>query len=87
MKAKCFLLMTTLLISGCTQVNDQFYSKKNFTSESFRADASECKRQNPSFVAIQSYVADSQDRTSNIDDAMVRDCMKAKGYDIQVQTK
>jgi hypothetical protein len=87
MKAKCFLLMTTLLISGCAQVNDQFYSKKNFTSESFRADASECKRQNPSFVAIQSYVADSQDRTSNIDDAMVSDCMKAKGYDIQVQTK
>ena len=43
MKAKGFLLMTTLLISGCAQVNDQFYSKKNFTSESFRADASECK--------------------------------------------
>jgi hypothetical protein len=87
MKTKGFLLMTTLLISGCAQVNDQFYSKKNFTSESFRADASECKRRNPSFVAIQSYVADSQDRTSNIDDAMVRDCMKAKGYDIRVQTK
>ena len=87
MKAKWFLLMTTLLISGCTQVNDQFYLKKNFTNESFRADASECKRQNPSFVAIQSYVADSQDRTSYIDDSMVRDCMKAKGYDIQVQTK
>jgi hypothetical protein len=87
MKAICFFLTTTLLISGCTQVNDQFYSKKNFTSESFRSDASECKRQNPSFVAIQSYVADSQDRTSNIDDAMVHDCMKAKGYDIRVQTK
>jgi hypothetical protein len=72
---------------GCAQVKHQFYSKKNFTSESFRADASECKRQNPSFVAIQSYVADSQGRTSNIDDAMVRDCMKAKGYDIRVQTK
>jgi hypothetical protein len=57
MKAKGFLLMTTLLISGCAQVNDQFYSKKNFTSESFRADASECKRQNPFFAAIQSYVA------------------------------
>jgi hypothetical protein len=41
MKAKGFLLMTTLLISGCAQVNDQFYSKKNFTSESFRADASD----------------------------------------------
>jgi hypothetical protein len=87
MKSKCFLLMTALLTSGCTQVNDQFYSKKNFTSQSFRADVSECKRQNPSFVAIQSYVADSQDRTSYIDDSMVRDCMKAKGYDIQVQTK
>ena len=45
MKAKWFLLMTTLLISGCTQVNDQFYLKKNFTNKSFRADASECKRQ------------------------------------------
>jgi hypothetical protein len=87
MKAICFFLTTTLLISGCTQVDDQFYSKKNFTSESFRADASECKRQNPSFVAIQSYVADSRDRTSNIDDAMVRDCMKAKGYNIRVLTK
>ena len=87
MKAKCFLLTTTLLAAGCAQVNDQFYSKKNFTSESFRADSSACRRQNPSFVAIQGYVADSHDRTSNIDDAMVRDCMKAKGYDIQVQTK
>ena len=87
MKAIYSFLTTTLLISGCTQVNDQFYLKKNFTSESYRADASECRRQNPSFVAIQSYVADSQDRTSNIDDAMVSDCMKAKGYDIQVQTK
>jgi hypothetical protein len=72
-ESKRFFVVTTLLISECAQVNDQFYSKKNFTSESFRADASECKRQNPSFVAIQSYVADSQDLTSNIDDAMVSD--------------
>ena len=78
---------TDTLISGCAQVNNQFYSKKNFTSQSFNADVSECKRQNPSFVAIQSYVADSEDRTSYNDDAMVRDCMKAKGYDIQVQSK
>jgi hypothetical protein len=87
MKSKCFLLMTALLILGCAQVNDQFYSKKNFTSQSFHADVSECKRQNPSFVAIQSYVADSHDRTTHIDDAMVRDCMKAKGYAIQVETE
>ena len=61
--------------------------EEEFYQRFFRADASECKRQNRSFVAIQSYVADSQDRKSNIDDAMVRDCMKAKGYDIRVQTK
>jgi hypothetical protein len=87
MKPKCFLLMTALLISGCAPVTDQLYSKKNFTSQSFRADVSECNRRNPSFVAIQGHVADSHDRNSYIDDAMVRDCMKAKGYDIQLQSK
>jgi hypothetical protein len=81
------LLTATLVVAGCTQVNDQLYSKKNFTSETFAADASKCKRLNPSFVAMQSYVADSQDHTSHVDNAMVRDCMKAKGYDIQLQTK
>jgi len=87
MRSNCSLLATALLVSGCTQVNDQFYSKKNFTSQSFVADVSDCKRLNPSFVAMQSYVADSQDRTWHVDNAMVRDCMKAKGYDIQLQTK
>jgi len=53
MKAKCFFALSALLMSGCAQVNDQFYSKKNFTSQSFAADMSECKRQNPSFVAIR----------------------------------
>jgi PBP1b-binding outer membrane lipoprotein LpoB len=86
MKSKCFLTLSALLMSGCAQVNDQIYSKKNFTSQSFDADISECKRQNPSFVAIRSYVADSQDRTYS-DDAMVRDCMNAKGYTIQLETK
>src|SRR5689334_1388698 len=62
MRSKCFLLMAAPLISGCAQVTDQVYSKKNFTSDSFAFDISECKRRNPSFVAIQSYVADSQER-------------------------
>jgi hypothetical protein len=87
MKSKFLLMIAAPLISGCAQVNDQFYSKKNFTSDSFAVDISECKRRNPSFVAIQGRVADSQDRNSYIDDAMVRDCMKAKGYTVQVQTK
>jgi hypothetical protein len=86
MKLKCFFALTALLISGCAQVTDQLYSKKNFNSQSFVADLSECKRQNPSFIALRSYVADSQDRTSH-DDAMVRDCMKEKGYTVQLETK
>jgi hypothetical protein len=61
--------------------------KKEFTSDSFAVDISECKRRNPSFVAIESHIADSQDRNSYIDNAMIRDCMKCKGYTVQVQTK
>ena len=87
MKSKYFPLLSALLMSGCAQVNDPFYSKKNFVSQSFLADISDCKRQNPSFVAIRSYVAEPQDRASYSDDAMVRDCMKGKGYTIQVETK
>jgi hypothetical protein len=78
------LVIAAPLISGCAQVNDQFYSKQNFTSHSFAVDISECKRRNPSFVAIQGHITDSQDRNSYIDNAMIRDCMKAKGYTVQV---
>jgi hypothetical protein len=46
MRTKCF--MSGLLVSGCARVTDQLYSKKNFNSQSFVADMSECKRQNPS---------------------------------------
>jgi hypothetical protein len=79
--------MAAPLISGCAQVSDQVYSKKNFTSDSFAVDISQCKRRNPSFVAIQGYVADGQERSSYVDDAMVRNCMNAKGYAVQIQTK
>jgi hypothetical protein len=30
MKSKCLLALSALLVSGCTQVNDEFYSKKEF---------------------------------------------------------
>ncbi len=86
MKVKCFLPMAALLISGCAQVTDQLYSKKGFNSQSFVADLTECKRQNPSFVALRSYAADAQNRNSH-NDAMVRDCMKEKGYTVQLETK
>ena len=87
MKSKCSLALCLLLMSGCAQVNDQFYSKNNFTSQTFAVDMSECKRQNPSFVAIRGYVPDSRDRNSYTDDTMVRECMKGKGYTVQLETK
>jgi hypothetical protein len=87
MNSKCFFVLTALLMSGCAQVTDQLYSKRNFNSQSFAADMSECKRQNPSFAAIRSYVAGSEDRMSSTDDAMVRDCMREKGYNVQIEAK
>ena len=78
--------MTALLLFGCSQISDQYYSKKNFTTQSFRADLSKCKGQNPSFVAIRT-LRGSKDRNSYIDDAMVRECMKDKGYTIHVEIK
>ena len=87
MNAVGAVLTIGLLMCGCSQVSDQFYSKKNFTTQSFNADIAECKHQNPSFVAIQSFAPESEDRRTQIDDAMVRDCMKAKGYTVQADTK
>jgi hypothetical protein len=84
MKATRAMLTCALLVAGCSQMSDHFYSKGNFTAQSFDADISQCKRQNPSFVAMQSYAA--ADRRQ-LDDAMVRDCMKAKGYTIQTESK
>jgi hypothetical protein len=87
MKLKYSLALSALLMSGCAQVTDQFYSKKNFNSQTFAADMSECKRQNPSFVAIRGYVPDSRDRNSYTDNTMVRECMRGKGYTVQLETK
>jgi hypothetical protein len=86
MKPAFFFALTALLISGCAQVTDQLYSKNGFNSQSFVADLSECKRQNPSFVALRSYAANSRDRNS-YDDPMVRECMKGKGYTVQLEAK
>jgi len=69
MKAFSTLLTSALLVAGCSQVIDQFYSKKNFDAQTFNADISECKERN------------------SVDGAMVRECMKAKGYIVQLETK
>ena len=78
------VLTGTLLLAGCSQVIDQFYSKKNFDTQSFNADIAQCKEHNPSFVAMHIGATESKDQ---VDDAIVRECMKAKSYIVQLETK
>ena len=84
MKVVSALLTGTLLLLlfGCSQINERFYSKKTFNSQSFNADIAECKHQDASFAALQNPPADVKERA---DDAMVRECMKAKGDTIETQ--
>ena len=79
-----------VLYEGCQQhlvywcVASGWYSKKNFNMQSFNADISECSEQKPSFVAMH---IDAAAPKKSVDDAMVRECMKAKGYTVQIETK
>jgi uncharacterized protein YceK len=82
MKVLSTVLTSALLLSGCSQISEHFYSKGNFNSQSFEAEIAECKRQNASFMAWQSPATDAKERA---DDAVVRECMKAKGYTIETE--
>jgi hypothetical protein len=84
MKASGAVLTIALLVAGCSQVIDQFYTKKDFNAQSFHADITQCRKRNPSFVAMR---VNSVEAKPQVDDAMVRECMKAKGYIVQLQTK
>lgn len=53
-------LTSALLLTGCSQVTDYFYSKENFTTQSFDADLSECRRQNTAIAAFQANVEDQR---------------------------
>ena len=78
------VLTSALLLAGCSQAIDQFDSKKNFDMQPFNADISECKEQNSSFVAKH---IDGGEPKEQVDDAMIRECMKVKGYAVQIETK
>ena len=84
MRAMGFLLGSTLLLTACSQAINYTYSKKNFTSPTFDADLSACRRQSPSISAFQ---ATPSDQRAQLDDAMVRDCMKTKGYKIDTEPR
>ena len=80
MKAVSAALTSALLVSGCSQIIDYHYSKSDFITGSFDADISQCKRQNTSADSVEL-------RTREREDAMVRQCMTAKGYTITTETK
>jgi hypothetical protein len=65
-------------------VIDQFYSKENFNMRSFNADISECKEQSLSVVAMH---IDAAEPREQVDNTMFRECMKAKGYAVHIETK
>jgi hypothetical protein len=80
MRAAGFLLGSALFLAGCSQAINYTYSKKNFTTTTFESDLSACRHQ-PSPIAA--YQASSPEQRTQLDDTMVRDCMKAKGYKIE----
>jgi hypothetical protein len=70
------------MLPACSQTIDYTYSKGNFTSSTFDADLSACKRQSPPISAFQN---PPQEKRAQVDDAAVRDCMMTKGYKIETE--
>jgi hypothetical protein len=83
MKAACCLFGSNLLLAACSEAASYTYSKANFTSPAFKADLSACKHFKSSMV----YRAGAGGREAALDGATVGECMKAKGYTVQLETK
>jgi PBP1b-binding outer membrane lipoprotein LpoB len=83
MKATALLLGSALFLAACSQAINYTYSKRNFTSSNFEADISACKRHS-SPTTLQDIPRNQQ---PPLDDAVVRDCMKAKGYKIETEAR
>jgi hypothetical protein len=80
MKVVSAALTSALLVSGCSQIIDYQYSKSDFTTQSFDADISQCKRQNTSADSLEL-------RTQERDDTMVHQCMTANSTFLAVPQK
>jgi hypothetical protein len=84
MKATGFLLGSALLLPACSQAINYTYSKRNFASPTFEADLSTCKHHKS---AITAYQLNPREQQAPLDDATIRDCMKAKGYTIEMEAR
>ena len=84
MKATVFVVGSTLFLAACSQAINYTYSKRNFASPTFEADLSTCKHHKSPITAYQTR---PQEQQAPLDDATVRDCMKAKGYTIEMEAR
>jgi hypothetical protein len=82
MRAICFFLGT--ILTACSHGINYTYSKKNFMAPTFRTDLSECRHKNP---FVRAHQATPPDQRPSMDDATVRDCMKAKGYKVETEAR
>jgi hypothetical protein len=74
------LLGSTLGLVGCSQITDYTYSRNNFTMSAFERDLADCRHPSSSMSAFQ-----SPNQLAQPDDAMVRECMKNKGYKVEAE--
>ena len=63
------------------------YSKKKFTSPNSEPTCLHADTRSPSISAFQATPDQRPDQRAQLDDAMVRDCMKAKGYKIDAEPR
>ena len=83
MKAGFCLFGSNLLLAACSEAISYTYSKANFTTPAFEADLSTCKH----FKSSTAYQASPRSREAATVDGRVRDCMKAKGYKIEMEAR
>ena len=84
MRATAFLLGSTLLLAACSQPSTTRTRKRTSRGPTFEADLSAYGHHNSSVTAFQ---ANPQEQRAQLEDAIVRDCMKAKGYKIEMEAR
>jgi hypothetical protein len=71
-------------MTACSHGINYTYSKKNFTVPTFKSDLSTCRHKD---LFVREHQAILPNRSTSIDDATVRDCMKTKGYKIETEAR
>jgi hypothetical protein len=76
------LLGSVLGLVSCSQITNYTYSRNNLNSSTFESDLAACGHPSSSMSAFQ-----SPTQLAQPDDAMVRECMKNKGYKVEAEPR